>query len=54
MLGISYNSELAAQAYTIDSKWCNRIEFFVGREAFIEFLKIKRSKELDYRLMKDL
>jgi uncharacterized protein len=48
------NPELVVQAYTIDSKWRNRIEFFDGREAIIEFLKRKWSKELDYRLMKEL
>ena len=31
------NPELVAQAYTIDSQWRNRIEFFNGREAIIEF-----------------
>ncbi len=39
------NPELVAQAYTIDSQWRNRIEFFNGREAIIEFLKRKWSKE---------
>ena len=48
------NPELVAQAYTIDSRWRNRIEFFDGREAIIEFLKRKWTKELDYRLMKEL
>ena len=48
------NPELVAQAYTVDSKWRNRIEFFIGRDAIIEFLKRKWAKELDYRLMKEL
>ena len=48
------NPELVAQAYTIDSRWRNRIEFFQGREAIIAFLKRKWMKELDYRLMKEL
>jgi uncharacterized protein len=48
------NPELVAQAYTIDSKWRNRIEFFNGRDAIIDFLKRKWAKELDYRLMKEL
>ena len=48
------NPELVAQAYTIDSRWRNRIEFFKGREAIIEFLKRKWAKELDYRLIKEL
>lgn len=50
----THNPELVAQAYTIDSKWRNRIEFFDGREAIIELLKRKWSKEPDYHLMKEL
>jgi nuclear transport factor 2 (NTF2) superfamily protein len=41
-------------AYTPDSTWRNRSEFFVGREAIVEFLTRKWAKELDYRLIKDL
>jgi uncharacterized protein len=48
------NPEHIAQAYTSDSKWRNRSEFFTGREAIIDFLKRNWSKELDYRLMKEL
>jgi nuclear transport factor 2 (NTF2) superfamily protein len=48
------NPEIVAQAYTFDSQWRNRSEFFNGREEIIEFLKRKWSKELDYRLMKEL
>lgn len=43
-----------AQAYTIDSKWRNRDQIFVGRDAIEQFLSDKWSKELDYRLMKEL
>ena len=50
----SRNPDLVAQAYTIDSRWRNRIEFFSGRTAIIEFLKRKWAKELDYCLMKEL
>jgi len=46
--------EIVAQAYTIDSQWRNRTEFFTGREAIKEFLRRKWAKELDYRLMKEL
>ncbi len=46
------NPERVAQAHTIDSHSRNRMEFFDGREAIIEFLKRKWSKELDYHLMK--
>jgi nuclear transport factor 2 (NTF2) superfamily protein len=48
------NPELVAQAYTLDSRWRNRIEFFEGRESIIAFLRRKWAKELDYRLMKEL
>jgi uncharacterized protein len=43
-----------ALAYTPDSVWRNRTEFFVGREAIVEFLTRKWNKELDYRLIKEL
>jgi uncharacterized protein DUF1348 len=48
------NPQLVAQAYTEDSKWRNRTEFFIGREAIIDFLRRKWAKELDYHLMKEL
>jgi nuclear transport factor 2 (NTF2) superfamily protein len=41
-------------AYTPDSVWRNRDEFFQGRDAIVAFLKRKWAKELDYRLMKEL
>ncbi|MEK9941481.1 MAG: nuclear transport factor 2 family protein, partial [Gammaproteobacteria bacterium] len=41
-------------AYTEDSIWRNRSEFFQGRASIIEFLSRKWSKELDYRLIKEL
>jgi nuclear transport factor 2 (NTF2) superfamily protein len=43
-----------ALAYTIDSVWRNRSEFFSGRDAIIQFLARKWKKELDYRLIKEL
>ncbi|HEX3351089.1 MAG TPA: nuclear transport factor 2 family protein [Acetobacteraceae bacterium] len=43
-----------AMAYTPDSRWRNRSEFFQGRPAIIEFLTRKWSKERDYRLIKEL
>jgi nuclear transport factor 2 (NTF2) superfamily protein len=46
--------EKVALAYTEDSKWRNRDEFFEGREAIVEFLKRKWARELDYKLMKEL
>jgi nuclear transport factor 2 (NTF2) superfamily protein len=41
-------------AYTENSVWRNRDEFFVGRPAIVEFLKRKWERELDYRLIKEL
>ncbi len=46
--------EKVAPAYTVDSRWRNRAEFFHGRAAIIEFLTRKWHKELDYRLIKEL
>lgn len=42
-----------AMAYTLDSVWRNRVEFFAGREAIVQFLTRKWNKELDYRLIKE-
>ncbi len=50
----SRDPERVALAYTIDSEWRNRSEFFSGREAIKEFLRRKWARELDYRLMKEL
>jgi nuclear transport factor 2 (NTF2) superfamily protein len=41
-------------AYTVDSQWRNRDEFFEGREAIKEFLGRKWARELDYRLRKEM
>ena len=41
-------------AYTPDSAWRNRSEFFSGREAIVQFLTRKWAKELDYRLIKEV
>ena len=46
--------ERVALAYTPDSEWRNRTEFFSGREAIKAFLVRKWEKELDYRLKKEL
>jgi uncharacterized protein len=43
-----------ALAYTVDSVWRNRAEFFSGREAIAAFLRRKWARELDYRLIKEL
>lgn len=41
-------------AYTPDSRWRNRSEFFSGREAIVEFLTRKWAKEIEYRLIKEV
>jgi uncharacterized protein len=46
--------ERVALAYTEDSRWRNRDEFFKGREAIRDFLRRKWARELDYRLEKNL
>jgi len=46
--------ERVSLAYTVDSEWRNRDEFLEGREAIVDFLRRKWSRELDYRLRKEL
>ena len=46
--------ERVALAYTEDSDWRNRAEFFRGRAAIVDFLQRKWARELDYRLIKEL
>jgi nuclear transport factor 2 (NTF2) superfamily protein len=43
-----------AQAYTEDSQWRNRDEFFSGRSDIEAFLRRKWERELDYVLRKEL
>ncbi len=43
-----------ALAYTPDSAWRNRAEFFAGRAEIVRFLTRKWHRELDYRLIKEL
>ena len=50
----SRDPEKVALAYSVDSIWRNRSEFVRGRKEIIEFLTRKWSKELDYRLIKEL
>jgi nuclear transport factor 2 (NTF2) superfamily protein len=50
----SRDAERVSLAYSEDSEWRNRSEFFSGRPAIVEFLKRKWQKELDYRLIKEL
>ena len=41
-------------AYTEDSQWRNRSEFFTGRAAIVEFLTRKWAKEQSYKLIKEV
>lgn len=50
----SKNPEKVSLAYSIDSQWRNRNLFFTGREAIVEFLADKWTKELHYKLRKYL
>jgi nuclear transport factor 2 (NTF2) superfamily protein len=50
----SRDPERVALAYSEDSQWRNRTEFFRGREAIKAFLRRKWQHELAYRLMKEL
>jgi uncharacterized protein len=50
----SRDPERVSLAYSEDSRWRNRSEFFSGRSAIVAFLQRKWQKELDYRLIKEL
>jgi nuclear transport factor 2 (NTF2) superfamily protein len=43
-----------ALAYSLDSVWRNRSEFFQGRAAVEAFLARKWNRELEYRLIKEV
>jgi nuclear transport factor 2 (NTF2) superfamily protein len=48
------NPEKVSLAYTPDSWWRNRAEFVQGREAIVGLLTRKWTRELEYRLIKEL
>ena len=53
----SWNSrdpDRVSQGYALDSRWRNRSEFVNGRQDIVAFLTRKWTKELDYRLIKEL
>jgi nuclear transport factor 2 (NTF2) superfamily protein len=50
----SRDPERVALAYSEDSHWRNRDEFFEGRDAIEDFLRRKWARELDYHLRKEL
>lgn len=50
----SRDPDKVAMAYTPDSQWRNRAEFFSGRPAIAEFLRRKWAREIEYRLIKEV
>ena len=50
----SRDPERVALAYTEDSRWRNRAEFFSGRAEIVAFLRRKWARELEYRLIKEV
>jgi len=50
----SRDPDRVALAYTPDSQWRNRAEFLVGRDAIRAFLQRKWTREIEYRLVKEL
>jgi nuclear transport factor 2 (NTF2) superfamily protein len=50
----SCDPDRVALAYTEDSDWRNRTEFFRGRDAIRAFLRRKWERETNYKLMKEL
>ena len=50
----SREPERVSLAYSEDSRWRNRSEFFSGRAGIVAFLRRKWDRELDYRLIKEL
>ena len=50
----SRDPQKVSLAYSVDSRWRNRAEFPTGRQEIVEFLTRKWSRELEYRLIKEL
>ncbi len=50
----SRDPDRVALVYTEDTQWRNRAEFLAGREAIAALLTRKWTRELDYRLIKEL
>jgi nuclear transport factor 2 (NTF2) superfamily protein len=48
------DAEKVSLAYTVDTKWRNRVDFAQNRSEAAAFLDRKWKKELDYRLIKEL
>ncbi|MFA7413174.1 MAG: nuclear transport factor 2 family protein [Rhizobium sp.] len=50
----SRDPERVSLAYSPDSRWRNRADFVTGREEIVTFLTRKWTRELDYRLIKEI
>jgi nuclear transport factor 2 (NTF2) superfamily protein len=50
----SRDPDRVVKVYTEDTRWRNRVDFPVGRDQVHAFLVRKWSRELDYRLIKEL
>ncbi len=50
----SRDPKRVSMAYTPNSRWRNRAEFINGREEIVAFLTRKWSRELEYRLIKEI
>lgn len=50
----SRDPQKVSLAYTPDTRWRNRSEFCEGRDSVVAFLTRKWTRELDYRLIKEL
>ncbi len=50
----SRDPDKVSLAYTIDSRWRNRAEFANGRQEIVALLTRKWTRELDYRLVKEI
>jgi nuclear transport factor 2 (NTF2) superfamily protein len=50
----SRDPDKVSLAYTPDTRWRNRAEFVNGRPEIVAFLTRKWTRELDYRLIKEL
>ena len=50
----SRNPQKVSMAYTAQSRWRNRAEFISGRAEIVGLLSRKWTRELDYRLIKEI
>jgi nuclear transport factor 2 (NTF2) superfamily protein len=50
----SRDPQRVSLAYSADCVWRNRAEFVIGREEIVRFLRRKWTRELDYRLIKEV